>query len=608
MDISELQENLRNAIKGYNSKSYSRILTFSYPDLLEKIKKLTAPYNPKSISESIYMILNGFPKFCSKGFKPAFSSYEKGYTSFCGSKSQCECSREHQAETLKNWQQQVTPEQREAMQARAVATFKEKYGVENPMHNTEIREKLETTNLEKYGVRYALENKEIQEKTKNTLLEKYGVDSPFKSKDIVEKAHETTKNKYGSLMTHARQTLHKKYEGKNPFTISDVKEKIISTNLVRYGATRPLANKNILNAMFENNIRKYGRPNPSQLHYDQALWEILQDKNAFAECIKDKSSVQVANQLNTRSDLILSYARKYDVLHLMNFQPRSAMEDDLREWLTQQQIEFKGNDKKVLDGLELDILIPDHKIAIELNGLYHHSELAGGKDRNYHWHKTKGCDLHGIQLLHIWQDEYWACKHIIQSKILYLAKKIDRKIHARQCKIQRIDDSSVESQFLNDNHIQGFADYRQFSLAAYSDNQIVAIMSFAHRRGRLELIRYATDINAICVGLFSRMLSHSIKEFKFSGDIVSQSDNRISNGSLYFKTGWKYYGEQSPDYSYTGDYATRQSKENFRKNKLIKKFGLDEDYVNSYTEWQIMQSLGYDRIWDAGKKTWTLTI
>jgi hypothetical protein len=46
------------------------------------------------------------------------------------------------------------------------------------------------------------------------------------------------------------------------------------------------------------------------------------------------------------------------------------------------------------------------------------------------------------------------------------------------------------------------------------------------------------------------------------------------------------------------------NKEHYMKGKLIKKFGLDSDYVSSHTEWQIMQGLGYDRLWDAGKKIW----
>lgn len=608
MDIKELKKAVKAALNGYKSKSFGRILKFSYPHLLQHMEAITRPHVPKNISESVYILLHGAPKYCAKGAKPLFANYEGGYRPFCGAHAKCECSRLNQAEKVKQWQDQVSPEQRDQMQAKTEATMLEKYGVTNPMHSEQIVAKIEATNLEKYGVKYHLEREDVQEKIRATLIEKYGVDAPFKSNQIVTKAHETTKRRYGTLMTHARQGAYDKYDGKNPFQVPEVQTKRSETMVDKYGTEHALKNPQIYAGMLSNNIKKYGRPNPAQLHYSAELWDVLQDEVKFLDIVKGKSSVQVANQFNTRSDLILSYARKYGVLDQMNFQPRSAMEDDLCEWLTAQQIPFKRNDKKILQGLELDVVLADHNLAIELNGLYPHSELAGGKDAKYHWHKTKGCEIKNMQLLHVWQDEYWATKHILQAKILYLAHKIHRKIHARDCVIAPINDAGVEKQFMNRNHVQGYADYRSWSMAAWHSDQLVGIMSFAHRKGRLELVRYATDVTQVSVGLFSRLFHHAVKEFKFSGKMISQSDNRISNGALYLSTGWQYEGEQPPNYCYTGDYVTRQNKEHFMKGKLTKKFGLDPDYVAANTEWQIMQDLGYDRLWDAGKKIWSRTV
>jgi hypothetical protein len=608
MDIKELKKAVQAALKGYNTKSYGRILKFSYPHLLQEIESHTQNHYPKNITESLYILFNGAPSVCANGNKPSFAGYQIGYRQFCGAHAKCECSRLNQAEKVKQWQHQVSPEQRDKMQAKTEATMLEKYGVTNPMHSEQIVAKIEATNLEKYGVRYSLEREDVQEKIKATMTERYGVDTPLKSPAIWKKTKETSISKYGGLMTHARQGAYDKYDGQNPFQVTEVKAKIDETNLTKYGATRPLANKDVLNKMYENNIKKHGRPNPAQFHYSSELWDILQDKTKFLDIVKNKSSVQVANEFDTRSDLILSYARRYGVLDQMNFQPRSAMEDDLCEWLSAQQIPFKRRDKKILQGLELDIVLPNYNLAIELNGLYQHSELAGKKDPKYHWHKTKGCDIKGLQLLHMWQDEYWTAKRILQSKILYLVKKIETKTHARQCMIRPINNAAQESAFMNTNHIQGFADYRQHSMAAWDGPTLVGVMSFAHRKGRLELVRYATDVNRVCVGLFSRLFYHSVTEFQFSGKIISQSDNRISNGALYLSTGWQYEGEQPPGYCYTGDYVSRQNKENFMKGKLAKKFGLDIKYVEANTEWQIMQDLGYDRLWDAGKKIWSKTV
>jgi hypothetical protein len=41
----------------------------------------------------------------------------------------------------------------------------------------------------------------------------------------------------------------------------------------------------------------------------------------------------------------------------------------------------------------------------------------------------------------------------------------------------------------------------------------------------------------------------------------------------------------------------------FTQQKLLKKH---PKYDKSMTEWEIMQMLGYDRIWDSGKIAWIL--
>ena len=54
---------------------------------------------------------------------------------------------------------------------------------------------------------------------------------------------------------------------------------------------------------------------------------------------------------------------------------------------------YKGNiirnDRTILIGQEIDILLPDVKIGFEYNGLYWHSELK--KEKKYHINKTNEC-------------------------------------------------------------------------------------------------------------------------------------------------------------------------------------------------------------------------
>src|SRR5690606_31366039 len=79
----------------------------------------------------------------------------------------------------------------------------------------------------------------------------------------------------------------------------------------------------------------------------------------------------------------------------------------------------KDNNKSLLSGIEVDILIESHKLCIEYDGLYYHTE-RNGKDRNYHLNKTILANNLGYSLIHIFEDEWIRNKNLILNKIIHL--------------------------------------------------------------------------------------------------------------------------------------------------------------------------------------------
>jgi len=73
----------------------------------------------------------------------------------------------------------------------------------------------------------------------------------------------------------------------------------------------------------------------------------------------------------------------------------------------------ESNNRSVLNCLELDIYLPEYNVAIEFNGLYWHSELY--KEKDYHLNKTLECKKKGVDLLHIFEDD-WVFKQDIIKK------------------------------------------------------------------------------------------------------------------------------------------------------------------------------------------------
>ncbi len=123
------------------------------------------------------------------------------------------------------------------------------YGVESPLQNTEIYNKVKQTNLKKYGVEKTLQNPEIYNKVKQTNLKKYGVENPLKNKEIMEKVKKTNLKKYGF---------------KNPSQVNHIKEKIKQNSLKKYGTEFHLQNKEVQEKIKVTNLKKYGVENPTQ--------------------------------------------------------------------------------------------------------------------------------------------------------------------------------------------------------------------------------------------------------------------------------------------------------------------------------------------------------
>ena len=258
----------------------------------------------------------------------------------------------------------------------------------------------------------------------------------------------------------------------------------------------------------------------------------------------------------------------------------------------------KTNVKSVIKPYELDIYIPEKKIALEYNGLYWHTETMG-KDKNYHYNKWLACKAKGIQLLQIWEDD-WNCKpELVKNMIAHkLGLSNKKSIYARNTKAQKITQSEADV-FLNNNHIQGSVSSR-LAYGLFHSDALVAVMLFkteANSGGEtLNLLRYATSEKI--VGGFTKLLTFAEEENPKVKKIVTFSDNTISDGGLYVNNGFVEDGTVKPDYMYVVD-SVRVHKFNYR----LKRFKNDSalKWVEGYSESQLALLNNMPRIWDAGK-------
>ena len=260
-------------------------------------------------------------------------------------------------------------------------------------------------------------------------------------------------------------------------------------------------------------------------------------------------------------------------------------------------VETKTRERSLLTKrLECDILVPSHKLAIEYNGLYWHTENQG-KDKNYHLNKTKLAESKGYHLIHIYEDEWLEHKDIVLNKIRhFLGKDTDRPvIGGRKCLIKTVSKTEAES-FLTTYHIQGFVASTTYYGAFYED-KLVGVMTFKQEKpNEWNLTRFATDTSYRLPGLASKIFKQFIKNYS-PLEVKTFLDRRWSHGgvNVYDRMGFMLTESLPPDYRYVVK-NQRLHKFGFRKQILHKKYGLPL----SMTEKEMTEKLGFYRIWDCG--------
>lgn len=311
-----------------------------------------------------------------------------------------------------------------------------------------------------------------------------------------------------------------------------------------------------------------------------------------------KEKFPYAPVINTRlSQLHSEYSKEHNATREYTY--RSKAEQEIENFLRGLDVPVMCNDKRF--GIELDLLLPSHAIAIEYNGLRWHSEFFGKKDKQYHINKTIKCQKHGIRLIHIFEDEWTKNAELVKSKLMHILGKTTTKIYARKCEV-RVLTAKESAAFCNQYHIQGTGK-GYLHIGLFLETELVACMQLSKLRkslnqtatpGHVEISRYCTKYAVI--GGFSKLLNAATKFDANIQTIISYADKRWTppTRNMYTQAGFELVRDNGPNYWYTRG-NTRMHRYNFTKSRIVAAGGNP-----NLSEIQNMQQLGYDRIWDCG--------
>lgn len=583
-----------------------------YEWLLEKYKDSPQDKFPAYL----YMYFNGLeqtPKCPVCGNPVPFLSYDRGFQKYCSLK----CSN-NDPEVIKKKEQ----------------TSLERYGTTKPQQSETVKQKSRETSLRLYGGQ-GNESKSIREKQTQTMLDLYGVECFSQNEELLEKAKQTKLERYGNpwyTNTLKSQQTNIERHGGIGMASQTTKEKICNTKIEKYGdpyySNREKSKQTCLQRygvdcytksdQMIDYITNLGREKSKQNHPE--IEDFIDENRRLYKCphldcneCKEKHFVSDKYLYNNR---IKSHAETCTILNKPG-EGESNLEIFIQKILDENDVKYIKRDRKILNGMELDIYIPSHNIAIECNGVLFHSSDGvilktqfEPKHPKYHINKYNVCKEKGIQLLTIWEDQIINSPEIVKSLVLSKLGIFKKRIYARNCEVKEIKECS---KFLKENHIQGNTN-SSVKIGLFYKNELIGLMTFS-KPSRLSgskkinqntwvLSRFCTKLNTQVIGGAGKLLNYFIKSYNPTS-IDSFASNDISNGKLYETLGFKQNGPITEAYWYIGDHnMIRYHRTSFTKSRL-KDLGFK---IDGLTERQIMNQLPFHKIYDSGHIKYTLNL
>lgn len=447
------------------------------------------------------------------------------------------------------------------------------------------------------------------EKRKKTTLEKYGVDHVGKIPEFHDKMRETMVDRYGV---------------DNAVSVEQFRAKINKTMIERYGAEwYGASDKGRENA--KTHVHPLSWKPTKYVKTPEESQEVYKDTQKFIDLVtstlnpEDLTIANISRVTGLSYYSIVANSPAYsEARHILDIKhPYDGLQKEVTEYVSSL---YKGKINKTtkppfMEGLELDIYLPDLGFAIEVNGTYFHSEARQSKS-GYHQHKTELARKAGVSLMHIWEYDWidYDKQEIIKSQIKHKLG-LSNRVYARKTTVG-VPSTKEYTDFENDNHLQGHAN-SSIQYALYLDNEIVALATFSKPRfskeADYELVRYVTKKGTTVVGGLSKLLSHLRKEVGTKITLLTYANNDFAysnNKSIYSRLGFTYQRTTEPGYSWVEKYrGTIVSRYMTQPKKLLKKYPDDFRKDNPReTENEFMYRKGYVKIWDAGNDVYLLTI
>lgn len=317
----------------------------------------------------------------------------------------------------------------------------------NQFISKEARNKYENDCLNKYGVKNPSQLQIVKDKRKRTCLNKYGVECNLMLR-TADEIKSVWSEKHNEILQKRTETSYLKYGTEFPTQSETVKYKI-KQSLINHHGTLEKAYHYINKKANETKIKLYNDINYNNI---DKIKQTIDNKHSEFEisnnCTRYTKLVETYGQGWLALELPYIYNNRYryiDNKYLEQIKQYSSENHSVQS-VSKTECEIYDyvksiynskiikNTRKIISDTnhqyELDIYLPEIKLAFEFNGNFWHSSKF--KDKYYHQTKSLLCFKQNILLIHIYEFEYIndkeKCFNKIKDIILNRLKSNDNKI------------------------------------------------------------------------------------------------------------------------------------------------------------------------------------
>lgn len=326
------------------------------------------------------------------------------------------------------------------------------------------------TNMKRYGVPNAACLPETQEKTRRTCLEKYGAESYSKTEDYKRKLKSTMLERYGvehvsqypEFREKARQTLASRTE---PIERRRPQQERRATEVFQELET------NNITPLFEEWL---GSINPTTGKYQRYQLRCNECETVWEDYF-----------------MTGRHFPKCPHCHPKDWQT-SRQEQEAARFIMTLTHSVLLNTRTVIPPYELDIYYPDKRIAVEINGVWWHSDCF--LPDTYHREKLERCTSAGVKLVQVFEDEWKYHRRAVCAYLLDLFGRNKIRINRKDVSLIPNDHDSLK--FFRKYSLMDETNFERHTMVRYKGRPL-ALFSYG-----INGCTFSHLPNVDCLGIF----------------------------------------------------------------------------------------------------------